>query len=359
LRELVSDIDNERDFHGYISGYSGRVQPPNEIRYEKHPTLVPRQQQQQPPRQNAMPVGAGQPALAVNTSTSQPGSMNSRYAPQSVGQPQSAIQQGSGYQPLPNPPQDSQSSGGYRQATQSPYNNVQPQPPYPVHGNDRAPAAGYGQPTTGSIPAAASSPMVSTGMMSHQGQQYNQYSPTPAQQQQQQHFAPQQARPLFGVSLETLFARDSSAVPQIVIACTHAVEIFGLDTEGIYRISGNISHVNQLRHAFDTLPASAPQLDFANPANFHHDIHTVTTLLKSFFRDLPDPLFTTAAYGAFIDAARIDDEGKRRDALHQCINDLPDPNYATMRAIVLHLWKVMQREGRNRMGGGNLGVCWA
>ena len=103
----------------------------------------------------------------------------------------------------------------------------------------------------------------------------------------------------------------------------------------------------------------AVPLDIRNPANFHHDVNSVATLLKQFFRDLPDPLFTTAAYDAFIEAARIDDDSARRDALHQQINDLPDPNYATLRALVLHLHRVMQNESRNRMGNSNLAICFA
>jgi hypothetical protein len=138
-----------------------------------------------------------------------------------------------------------------------------------------------------------------------------------------------------------------------------AIDIFGLDIEGIYRQSGTASQVARLREMFDRLPPNAPQLDFRNPANFGHDVNSVASLLKQFFRELPDPLFTRAQYDQFIDAARHDDPGVRRDALHQGINDLPDPNYATLRALVLHLHRVMGNEERTRMGSGNLAVCFA
>jgi hypothetical protein len=164
------------------------------------------------------------------------------------------------------------------------------------------------------------------------------------------------SRPVFGVDLEELFARDQSAVPMVVYQCMQAVDLFGLDVEGIYRLSGTASHVNALRDAFNN---NAPNLDFRNPANFHHDVNSVATLLKQFFRDLPEPLFTSRAYDAFINAARVEDDGARRDALHQQINDLPDPNYATLRALVLHLHRVMQNERRNRMSNSNLAICFA
>lgn len=47
------------------------------------------------------------------------------------------------------------------------------------------------------------------------------------------------------------------------------------------------------------------QVDYTNPESFHHDVNSVAGVLKQFFRDLPDPLFTSAAYSSFIEAARM------------------------------------------------------
>lgn len=88
-------------------------------------------------------------------------------------------------------------------------------------------------------------------------------------------------------------------------------------------------------------------------------MNSVAGLLKQFFRDLPDPLLTTEHYAAFIDAARIDDDVIRRDSLHAIVNGLPDANYATLRAVVLHLDRVQMRQERNRMSASNLAICFA
>ena len=45
-------------------------------------------------------------------------------------------------------------------------------------------------------------------------------------------------------------------------------------------------------------------MDFTNPENFYHDVNSVAGLLKQFFRELPDPLFTNQHYAEFINAAR-------------------------------------------------------
>ena len=145
-------------------------------------------------------------------------------------------------------------------------------------------------------------------------------------------------------------------MPLVVIQCILAIDHFGLETTGIYRQSGTQSHVTRLIAQFNH---NASSVDFRNPANFYHDVHIPATLLKQFFKQLPDPLFTHAAYEAFIDAARSEDEVQRRDGLHAIINELPDPNYATLRALVLHLHRVTQQEAKNRMSSGNLAVCFA
>ena len=176
------------------------------------------------------------------------------------------------------------------------------------------------------------------------------------------------ARPVFGVSLEDLLKRDGSAIPLVVYQCLQAIDLFGLEVEGIYRLSGSAVHVAKLRSLFDNGKApdvdmyesnssnsGSNHVDFRNPEHFFHDVNSVAGLLKQFFRELPDPLLTREHYQSFIDAAReffrykknwnsingnnssvgIDDDITRRDSLHATINSLPDPNYATLRALTL------------------------
>lgn len=57
--------------------------------------------------------------------------------------------------------------------------------------------------------------------------------------------------PVFGVSLDDLFRRDGSAVPMIVYQCIQAIDLFGLDVEGIYRTSGSTPNIQQMKQLFD------------------------------------------------------------------------------------------------------------
>jgi hypothetical protein len=58
-------------------------------------------------------------------------------------------------------------------------------------------------------------------------------------------------RPVFGLSLEELLKRDGSAIPLVVYQCIQAVELYGMEVEGIYRLSGSTTHVSKLKSIFD------------------------------------------------------------------------------------------------------------
>lgn len=83
---------------------------------------------------------------------------------------------------------------------------------------------------------------------------------SPARDQPSPHYAAQSSappaqepsRPVFGVALNRLYERDGRAVPMVVYQCIQAVDFFGLDVEGIYRLSGSVPHVNKLKSMFDT-----------------------------------------------------------------------------------------------------------
>jgi hypothetical protein len=134
------------------------------------------------------------------------------------------------------------------------------------------------------------------------------------------------------------------------------VELFGLDHEGIYRVSGNTTQVAELKGLFEH---NAEKVDFRNPEAFFHDVNNAANLMKLFFRELPDPLFTNEHYSDLVEAAKIQDDVVRRDSLHAIINALPDPNYATLRALTLHLHRVEEHSEANRMTSSTLAVIFA
>ena len=89
-----------------------------------------------------------------------------------------------------------------------------------------------------------------------------------------------------------------------------------------------------------------------------NDVNVVSSLLKSFFRKLPDPLFTLEMYSDFIDVSKIEDSSRRLSALKLLTHDLPDQNYETLKFVCSHLSKVMQRSDVNKMELRNLAIVF-
>ncbi|KAI8073315.1 Rho GTPase activation protein, partial [Gongronella butleri] len=160
--------------------------------------------------------------------------------------------------------------------------------------------------------------------------------------------------PVFGVPLNTLLVRDQQEVPWILRKCAEAVETYGLNVVGIYRLSGTNSQIQKLKGAFDRDCANVN----LNSEEYLSDINNITSVLKLWFRELPDPLFPLASYQQFLNAAQIDDDIKRVLGLHAVINDLPDAHYATLKYLMCHLDTVQKHQRYNKMGASNLATIF-
>merc|ERR1719245_2654962 len=102
--------------------------------------------------------------------------------------------------------------------------------------------------------------------------------------------------PLFGVPIQTVTKRERRPVPFIITSCIREVERRGLGEVGIYRVSGSAADVGRLKKAYETNPYEAEQL------LKECDIHSVAGVLKQFLRDLPESIFTSAAYARLFEA---------------------------------------------------------
>ncbi|KAA8614926.1 Rho GTPase activator Rgd1 [Pyrenophora tritici-repentis] len=319
INQLIYQINNERDFDEYILSHASKAPLSKaELQYVKHPTQAPTRSHPTPPA--AVSMNRQAPAQVQ----SQPPPFFS--IPQSDANPPLSLPQVppnlDSSQPPPSALQTQSQHAHAPLYNNSPYSPAAPEP--------------FPQPDYPRGPVGQATAQQTSGVL------YNSSQPP--------------VNPVFGVTLEDLFRRDGSPVPMVVYQCIQAVDLYGLEVEGIYRIPGTSSHIQQLKALFDS---DASQVDFRNPETFQQDVNSVAGLLKQFFRELPDPLLTREFYSKYIDAARIDDETMRRDSMHALINALPDPNYATLRALVLHLHRVQQSSEVNRMSTANLGICWA
>ncbi|CAH2305436.1 rho GTPase-activating 15 [Pelobates cultripes] len=138
---------------------------------------------------------------------------------------------------------------------------------------------------------------------------------------------------VFGCHLETLCKRENTTVPNFVKLCIEAVEKRGLDTDGVYRVSGNLSTIQKLR--FVVNQEEKLNLDDSQ----WEDIHVVTGALKMFFRELPDRLFPYCFFEQFVEAIKVQDNDERVKAMRILVKMLPPSNHDTIKALFEHLRK--------------------
>jgi hypothetical protein len=103
--------------------------------------------------------------------------------------------------------------------------------------------------------------------------------------------------------------------------------------------------------------ANEPWLTLSLTHRSFNDISSITSVLKNYFRALPDPLLTHELHEAFISAAREScfatfgqlehrliplhavqrDASAKRDALCALLRKLPPAHFQTLKFLMLHL----------------------
>lgn len=124
---------------------------------------------------------------------------------------------------------------------------------------------------------------------------------------------------------------------------------------GIYRVSGSASDLARLKKSFEsseyqpkTNCARKPRCSSSHkisPDNYEAeqllkevDVHSVTGILKSYLRELPEALFTDALYPKLFDVFNgTSNDGERAEALAHNFAELPDANRAAIDHILAHL----------------------
>ncbi|XP_069338530.1 rho GTPase-activating protein 23 [Eulemur rufifrons] len=158
----------------------------------------------------------------------------------------------------------------------------------------------------------------------------------------------------FGVRLEECQpATENQRVPLIVAACCRIVEARGLESTGIYRVPGNNAVVSSLQEQLNRGPGDINLQD-----ERWQDLNVISSLLKSFFRKLPEPLFTDDKYNDFIEANRIEDSRERMKTLRKLIRDLPGHYYETLKFLVGHLKTIADHSEKNKMEPRNLALVF-
>lgn len=166
---------------------------------------------------------------------------------------------------------------------------------------------------------------------------------------------------LFGSELADRAEYERRQIPCVVTRCIEEVELRGMDMEGIYRKTGGNSQVKIIQEGFD----KNENFDISDP---DLDITAVTSVLKQYFRKLPNPLLTYDIYDQVLEigsmltlvSRTIHDAltnaektiGMTNDAekcahLQDVFNELPRQHKDCLEFLMFHLSRVASREKEN------------
>ncbi|KAI9458541.1 RhoGAP-domain-containing protein [Russula earlei] len=160
---------------------------------------------------------------------------------------------------------------------------------------------------------------------------------------------------MFGRELTEQVRADSKVtdrmVPLIVEKCIAA----SLDYEGIYRKTGGSAQSKLITQLFERGDYAA--FDLFDRDRFN-DICSITSVLKTYFRTLPNPLLTFVLHDEFIFAASISDPVHKSAKYADLVKQLPTEHYYTLRALMYHLYRIKEHHEENLMTARNLGVVF-
>ncbi|XP_058895818.1 rho GTPase-activating protein 28 isoform X3 [Kogia breviceps] len=164
---------------------------------------------------------------------------------------------------------------------------------------------------------------------------------------------------IFGVPLTVLLENDRRKdagvkVPLVLQKFFQKVEESGLESEGIFRLSGCTAKVKQYREELD---AKFNTDKFKWEKMCHRE---AAVMLKAFFRELPTSLFPVEYIPAFITLMERGPHIKVQfQALHLMIMALPEANRDTAQALMTFFNKVIANESKNRMSIWNISTIMA
>lgn len=128
----------------------------------------------------------------------------------------------------------------------------------------------------------------------------------------------------------------------------------GLYAEGIYRKSGVSSKIKELKMKMSDITTVASDIDYES-----YNVHVLANVLKSFLRDMPEPLLLFDRYDDFLRASDLTDTQDRVSTILSLIKKLPPAHHALLERLIFHLALVAQREQYNRMSASSLAIVFA
>ncbi|KAJ8413136.1 hypothetical protein AAFF_G00107180 [Aldrovandia affinis] len=123
----------------------------------------------------------------------------------------------------------------------------------------------------------------------------------------------------------------------------------GLQTEGIFRRSASVTVVRNIQHKYNS----------GTTVNFSplEDVHLAAVMLKTFLRELPEPLLTYQLYNDIVNFHNVE-SSSQISTIHGMLQTLPEENYSSLKFLIQFLAQVSAQSEVNKMNNTNLAVVF-
>ncbi|XP_014191391.1 rho GTPase-activating protein 44 isoform X2 [Haplochromis burtoni] len=155
-------------------------------------------------------------------------------------------------------------------------------------------------------------------------------------------------KPCYGKPLEEHLALSGRDIAFPIEACVTMLLECGMQEEGLFRIAPSASKLKKLKASLDC--------GVLDVQEYSADPHAIAGALKSYLRELPEPLMTFELYNDWIQASNIQDQDKRLQALFNACEKLPSANNTNFRYLIKFLSKLTEYQDVNKMTPGNIAI---
>lgn len=159
-------------------------------------------------------------------------------------------------------------------------------------------------------------------------------------------------KPVFGVPLEEHLRVTNRRLAYPLELCISFLNLYGMSEEGLFRSTGGPSKIKRLKLAIDSGCFSLPLLPE------YRDVHVIAATLKSYLRELPEPLLTYTLYNEWMSIAKKTDE-ERLNIVQEILKKLPKANKDNLTYLIQFLARLSRNHSQNKMTSSNIAICIA
>ncbi|KAM6174348.1 rho GTPase-activating protein 44 isoform 1-T1 [Erethizon dorsatum] len=155
-------------------------------------------------------------------------------------------------------------------------------------------------------------------------------------------------KPSFGKPLEEHLTISGREIAFPIEACVTMLLECGMQEEGLFRVAPSASKLKKLKAALDCCVVDVQE--------YSADPHAIAGALKSYLRELPEPLMTFELYDEWIQASNVQEQDKRLQALWNACEKLPKANHNNIRYLIKFLSKLSEYQDVNKMTPSNMAI---